>query len=128
MSQSQLNLQTPSSPEQTPWPPGPLGLARPFWFLLGGMFVNRLGGGVFMFLAVDLVNQRGFPPALAGLVVGFYAAGGTLAGPIGGALADRVGRRATLLGGTALAATCMMALGLARGRLAIFTLAPLLGF
>jgi MFS family permease len=43
-------------------------------------------------------------------------------------LADRVGRRATLLLGTAGAGTLMLALGSARGSLGIWVFTPLLGF
>src|SRR5216683_1024305 len=65
--------------------------------------------------------------ARAGLVISLYAAGGLFAGPIAGALADRVGRRATLLAGTAGAGALMLALGFARSTTAIVALAPWLG-
>jgi MFS family permease len=107
---------------------GPLGLPRAYWLLWGGMLVNRLGGSVFFLLALYLTRERGMSPALAGMVISLYAAGGMVAGPIGGALADRMGRRATLLGGTASAGVLMLALGAARAPGTIVALAPLLGF
>jgi MFS family permease len=113
---------------ETTWLPGPLGLPRPFWILLIGTLVNRLGGSVFPFLAVYLTRERGFSAELAGVVVGLYAGGGMIAGPIGGALADRIGRRATLLVGTTMAAVCMISLGMARAPGVVIGFAPLLGF
>ena len=107
---------------------GPLGLPRTYWTLWTGMLLNRLGGTVFFLLGIYLTRERGLAPELAGLVISLYAAGGLFAGPVGGALADRFGRRATLLVGTACAGTLMLALGLSRSTGAIVVLAPLLGF
>lgn len=108
--------------------PGPLGLARAYWVLWGGMLFNCLGGTVFFMLGIYLTRDRGLSPELAGLIISSYAAGGLGAGPLGGVLADRLGRRATLLIGTATAGGLMLALGGARATAAIAVLAPLLGF
>ncbi|HVZ87270.1 MAG TPA: MFS transporter [Polyangia bacterium] len=108
--------------------PGPLGLPRAYWLLWGGMLLNRLGGTVFFLLGVYLTHERGLRPELAGLIISLNAAGGLFAGPIGGALADRFGRRATLLVGTASAGALMLALGLSRSTAAIVAIAPCLGF
>ena len=107
---------------------GPFGLPRVYWTLWCGMLLNRLGGAVFFLLGLYLTRERGLPPVTAGLVISLYAGGGLLAGPVGGALADRLGRRATLLGGTAASGVFMLALGGARSTGAIVVLAPLLGF
>jgi MFS family permease len=107
---------------------GPLGLPRTYWTLWVGMLLNRLGGAVFFLLGLYLTRERGLPAEVAGLIISLHAAGGLFAGPLGGALADRFGRRATLLAGTACAGTLMLALGLARSTAAIAVLAPLLGF
>ncbi len=110
------------------YPAGAMGLPRAFWFLWVGTLVNRLGGGVLPFLAVYLTTARHFSVTVAGGVVASHAAGCTLAGPVGGVLADRYGRRLTLLGGTCLAGATMLALGFARSAAAVATLAFLLGF
>jgi MFS family permease len=107
---------------------GPLGLSRIYWVLWAGMLVNRLGGTVFLLLGIYLTRERGLSPELAGLVISLNAAGGLLAGPVGGALADRFGRRATLLLGTGLSGALMLSLGLARATGAIVAIAPALGF
>lgn len=107
---------------------GWLGLPRAFWMLWSGMLLNRLGGSVFFLLGLYLTRERGLRSELAGLVMSLYAAGGLLAGPVGGGLADGVGRRRTLLAGTAGAGVFMLALGGARSTLSIVLLAPVLGF
>jgi MFS family permease len=107
---------------------GPLGLSRTYWKLWAGMLLNKLGGTIFFLLGLYLTRERGLRPELAGLVISLYAVGGLVAGPIGGLLADRIGRRATLLAGTTCAGTLMLALGLARSTTAIAVLAPFVGF
>jgi MFS family permease len=92
------------------------------------MLFNRLGGTVFFFLSIYLTRERGLRPELAGLIISLYAAGGMVSGPVGGALADRVGRRATLLLGTSVAGILMLVLGFARSTVAIAVIAPFLGF
>ena len=72
-------------------------LPRPFWVLFAGTLVNRVGGFVLIFLAIYLTEERGLNPAQAGAVVAAYGIGAIGAGPIGGALSDRIGRRPTLV-------------------------------
>ncbi len=93
-----------------------------------GMLLNRLGGTIFLLLGLYLTRERGLSPELTGLVISLYAAGGLLAGPLGGASADRLGRRPTLLVGIAGSGTSMLALGWARSTAAIVAIAPVLGF
>jgi len=100
------------------------GLPRAFWYLWLGTLISRLGGFVFTFLAIYLTEQQGFSVEAAGLVVSLYGAGSLCAGPLGGMLADRIGRRATLFGGLFCASVALLHLGFARGflRIAIGTL------
>jgi len=107
---------------------GPLGLSRTYWMLWCGMLLNRLGGTIFLLLGLYLTRERGLTPELTGLVISLYAAGGLLAGPLGGISADRLGRRPTLLVGTAGSGVLMLALGFARSTAAIVAIAPVLGF
>jgi len=90
------------------------GLPRTFWYLWSGALVNRLGGFLFTFLALYLTQERHYSVSQAGLVVSLYGAGSLCAGPVGGMLADRIGRRATMLWSMTLAAAAMIQLGLAR--------------
>jgi predicted MFS family arabinose efflux permease len=91
-----------------------LGLPRVYWLLWTGALINRVGGTVFALLSIYLTRVRGLSPELAGLVLSLYAGGTTVAGPVGGVLADRIGRRATLILATSGAGTFMLMLGFVR--------------
>jgi MFS family permease len=91
------------------------GLPRQFWFLWAGTLINRLGSFVVIYLAIYLTQQLGFSQSRAGLVIGCYGVGGIVGTLTGGVLADRWGRRPTLLTAQVGAATLMLSLGFARG-------------
>jgi MFS family permease len=88
------------------------GLPRPFWVLFAGTLVNRVGGFALMFLAIYLTEERGLTAAQAGAVVAAYGIGAIGAGPIGGALSDRFGRRPTLVASLIGGGASMFGLGL----------------
>jgi MFS family permease len=98
-----------------------------FWTLWWGTLVNRLANFVATFLALYLVKENGFDAAAAGRVVALYGAGNTLASPIGGVLADRVGRRATMLASLLLGALSVGALAFVRTPALLTTLAFIAG-
>jgi MFS family permease len=75
------------------------------------MFVTRLGSFVLPFLALYLTQGLGLSLGRAGLVIALYGAGGAVAGPVGGYLADRVGRRFTMRVALGLGGAGMIALG-----------------
>jgi MFS family permease len=83
-------------------------LPAAFWVLWAGSLVNRLGTVVLPFLTLYLTTRRGLPPATAALTAGLYGAGGIAATLLGGALADRVGRRATILASLGLGAGVLL--------------------
>lgn len=86
-------------------------MPRPFWFLFAGTFVNRVGSFVVPFLTLYLTQARGVSVSRAGLVVSAYGAGAAFAGPVGGFLADHIGRRPTMLLALGLGGVAMIALG-----------------
>jgi MFS family permease len=90
------------------------GLPGVFWTIWWGLIVNRLASFVVVFLSIYLVRDRGLPPAKAGRVLALYGLGMTIAGPLGGLLADRIGRRATMLTGLVLGGSAVGALAFAR--------------
>lgn len=71
-------------------------LPAEYWILFAGTLVNRFGHFVIPFLAIYLRDQ-GHDTKVASLALGAYGAGALIAGAIGGYLADRIGRRATML-------------------------------
>nr|WP_127499345.1 MFS transporter [Actinoplanes solisilvae] len=104
------------------------GLPRQFWLLWTGTLINRLGSFVVIFLALYLTDERHFSQSRAGLVIGLYGVGGALGTTVGGVLADRWGRKPTMLTAQFGAAALMLALGFAHDFTQIITVTFLLGF
>lgn len=71
-------------------------LPRAFYLLILGTFINRFGHFVVPFLAVYL-RQLGFESEVTGYTLAAYGAGGFVASILGGYLADKVGRKPTLM-------------------------------
>ena len=90
------------------------GLPRPFWALWAGTLVNRLGAFVFPFLSLFLTGTRGYSVARAGLVLTVLGLGLAISQPLGGTLADRYGRRRTLLLGLLGSAATLLVVGAAQ--------------
>lgn len=104
------------------------GLPRAFWTLWAGALVNRVGTFVVPFLALYLTERRGLPVSRTGLIVSLWGLGAAAASPVGGWLADRVGRRPTMVGALALGGASMIALGLAEQPEVIAPATLLVGF
>ncbi|WBB66233.1 MFS transporter [Micromonospora sp. WMMD812] len=103
------------------------GLPATFWYLWAGILINRAGAFAMLFLSLYLTEARGASEALAGTVVGAYGAGGAVGVLLGGVLADRWGRRATLLAAHLATAGLMVALALSRHLAVIAVLSALVG-
>jgi MFS family permease len=86
------------------------------------MFVNRLASFVATFLAFYLVRERGFSPAEAAPVVALFGVGVLVAAPVGGVLADAIGRRRTMLLSFVTGAISVAALGFVRSAPALAAL------
>ncbi|TDD53752.1 MFS transporter [Kribbella antibiotica] len=65
--------------------------------LLVGVFVNKLGWFLQVFLVLFLTTSKGFSPVQAGTALGVYGAGSVIGLIIGGSLTDRVGPRAAVM-------------------------------
>lgn len=107
--------------------PAVSGLPPTFWYLFGGIFVNRIGNFVTPFLSLFLTRERGFSIADAGLTVAAYAVGGMVANLAGGALSDRFGRRPTLLFSLLVGPLFLVALPFAESHGAIMALSFVVG-
>jgi MFS family permease len=104
------------------------GLPRAYWILWFATLVNRLGTFVVPFLYLYLTRSEHMSVAQASLVVALYGLGSTFSGPVGGLLADRLGRRRTMISGLAVGALLMVALGVTHVTAFIPLLAFALGF
>ena len=102
-------------------------LPRPFWYLVAGTFVNRIGFVVEPFLALYLSGPRRLTPATVGVVLACFGAGSLTSQIVGGYLADRVGRRATLVIGMAGTAASFVILASVRNLVLIAVAAALSG-
>jgi MFS family permease len=102
-------------------------LPRAFWVIFAGTVVNRLGQFVQPFLALYLVRGRDLSVTTAGIVVASYGAGSLISQPVGGWLADRVGRRETMVTGLVATAAALGVLGVSRPVWAIAASAVLVG-
>lgn len=88
-------------------------LPRSFWVVWIGTVINRLGYVVEPFLALYLVHGRGVSVGVAGVLIACFGAGAFVSQPLGGMLADRIGRRTTIVIGMTGSAVGFIALGLA---------------
>jgi MFS family permease len=96
------------------------------WILFGGTFINRFGTFVIPFLILYL-TRIGYTSAQAGLAVGAYGIGHLIASSAGGHLADRIGRRNTIVLSMFGSAASMLALSQARSYVAIVILTCITG-
>ncbi len=103
------------------------GLPATFWYLWAGLLINRAGAFAMLFLPLYLTAVRGASESLAGVVVGAFGAGGAAGVLLGGVLADRWGRRATLVAAHLATAVLMVALALSQHLGVIAALALLVG-
>lgn len=99
-----------------------------YWTVWLGTLINRLGGFVGPLLTFYLTRDRGYPLTRAGAIVACFGAGQIVAALAGGVLADRLGRKVTMVismfggGGT------MLVLAAVRSDQAIAAAVLVLGF
>ncbi|MDQ0991647.1 MFS transporter [Streptomyces sp. V3I7] len=103
------------------------GLPREFWWLWTSTLVNRLGGFVATFMALYLTLDRGYSASYAGLVASLHGLGGVASSLGGGVMADRLGRRPTLLIAQSATAVAVALLGFVSHPVAIAAVAFLVG-
>jgi MFS family permease len=103
------------------------GLPREFWWLWTSTLVNRLGAFVATFMALYLTLDRGYSASYAGLVVSLHGLGGVVSSLGGGVMADRLGRRPTLLVAQTCTAASVALLGFVEHPVAIAAVAFLVG-
>ncbi|MFI1400073.1 MDR family MFS transporter [Streptomyces sp. NPDC020681] len=103
------------------------GLPREFWWLWTSTLVNRLGAFVATFMALYLTVDRGYSASYAGLVASLHGLGGVVSSLGGGVMADRLGRRPTLLIAQSSTAVSVAVLGFMQHPVAIAAVAFVVG-
>ncbi|MEW2511013.1 MFS transporter [Streptomyces sp. NPDC046870] len=103
------------------------GLPKEFWWLWTSTLVNRLGAFVATFMALYLTLDRGYSASYAGLVASLHGLGGVVSSLGGGVMADRLGRRPTLLIAQTATAAAVALLGFVTDPVAIAAVAFLVG-
>src|SRR5689334_13264548 len=88
-------------------------LSPVFWVLFTGTLINRVANFVGVFLALHLTQDLGISTSTAGWIAGCWGVGSWLASPIAGVLADRIGRRLTMLLGLGLGGLSVLAIAFA---------------
>ena len=100
----------------------------PFWVLMTGTFIDRLGTNLIMpFLAIYVVQRFDAKITQVGLIYTLFAISSGVGNFLAGALADRFGRRFTLILGLVCAATARIALGLANNFTGLYIAAAFAG-
>ncbi|MGW1344954.1 MDR family MFS transporter [Kribbella sp. NPDC002412] len=102
-------------------------LPRAFWALWVCQLVNRLGSFVQPFLVLYLTQDRLLSAGTAGAVAAAVGAGSVVSQLVGGWLADRVGRRVTMLACFFGTAAALILLGSARSMVMIWVAAFVVG-
>ncbi len=93
---------------------------REFWILVGSSFIDRLGSTlIFPFFALYITQRFNVGMTQAGVLLAIFSISGLAGSMLGGALADRFGRRGVVLFGLVISALSSVAMGLV-DQLAIF--------
>lgn len=83
-----------------------------FWVLVMGTFIDRLGGALlFPFFTLYLTRKFNIGMTQVGVIFGIFAISGFIGSMVGGALADRLGRKSMLLIGLVMSAMSSLLMG-----------------
>lgn len=103
------------------------GLPPAFWWIWLSILVNWIGGFAGPMLALSLTLGHGYSASYAGLVMSLIGLGGIAGTFVGGALADRIGRRTTMFAAHTWTAVSMALIGLSEDRWTVAVTATAMG-
>ncbi|WP_119072886.1 MDR family MFS transporter [Aggregatilinea lenta] len=101
---------------------------RQFWLLVGASFIDQVGNAlIFPFFAMFLTDHYGIDLAQAGVIFAIYAGTGLIGGTLGGAMADRFGRKPIALLSLVMSAAGNLAMVLAHSLTLLYVIAAVIG-
>ncbi len=101
---------------------------RNFWVLVGASFIDTLGRTAMIpFFALYVTQKFDVGMTEAGILFAIFSLAGFFGNLIGGALADRFGRKAIIIFGLVVSALSSLAMGLATQLETFYVLAALVG-
>ena len=101
---------------------------KKFWVVVGASFIDRIGGTLlFPFFSLYITQKFNVGMTQAGIVLGTFSAFGLIGGMIGGALADKFGRKSLIIFGLIFSAVSTLALGLVNDFSVLIPLAVVIG-
>lgn len=90
----------------------PIEFPRPFWVLMVGTFIDHIGAFMLLpFFALYVTQHFGLSMTGLGGILFVFAVSGTIGGFVGGALADKFGRRSIILFGILFSAASSLLMG-----------------
>ncbi len=102
---------------------------KSFRILVGATFIDRLGGAlIFPFLSLYIAQKFNVGMTQVGLLFGIWSASSLVGSMIGGALADRLGRKVMLLFGLVFSAATAVLMGVVNELNWFFLLTTIAGF
>ncbi|MDO9545438.1 MAG: MFS transporter [Pelolinea sp.] len=102
---------------------------RHFWVLIGALFIDRVGGAlIFPFLSLYITNKFGVGMTEVGGIFAIHSISSFFGNMVGGALADKFGRRSMLIIGLIFSALISLGMGLIEDWELFYLLAFLTGF
>ena len=85
---------------------------RQFWILVGSSFIDSLGSTIlFPFFTLYITKRFGIGMAQAGVLLAIFSLSGMIGSLIGGALADKIGRKIMIILGLLLSAGSSLVMG-----------------
>ncbi len=99
-----------------------------FWVLVFGTFIDHLGGALlFPFFSLYVTQKFGVGMVEVGVIFAIFSVTGLLSSMLGGALADRIGRKGILLFGLVMSAASALLMGLANDFVLFITVTAVVG-
>ncbi|MGD2253258.1 MAG: MFS transporter [Anaerolineales bacterium] len=99
-----------------------------FWVLVSATFIDRVGGTlIFPFFSLYITQKFEVGMTEAGVLFAIFSVSGFVGNMLGGALADKIGRRSMLLFGLVFSALSSVAMGLVNELSVFYTLAAVVG-